>query len=252
MNFEKPKIIYKYCSLNAAESIIKTNTIKFSDPASFNDPFDCDVDLLEFKLPNKLDEHTIYELETIKGIFQNYLGFDDLIKKEGFIEKMYRKAQIEKVKGARVSCFSLIENNILMWSHYADKHKGICLEFDSDLTSHGFTNLAEEDISEGEVGYTEYEKTNYLSSNRIFAVSKIFLCKSNIWSYEKEFRLITLNKKPELQEFKKSFLKSVYFGLNMMPSEIKKFISLCSEYNYETLKFFKAEKINSSIEFKQL
>jgi hypothetical protein len=252
MNFEKPKIIYKYCSLNAAESIIKTNTIKFSDPASFNDPFDCDVDLLEFKLPNKLDEHTIYELETIKGMFQNYHGFDDLIKEEGFIEEMYRKAQIEKVKGARVSCFSLIENNILMWSHYADKHKGICLEFDSDLTSHGFTNLAEEDITEGEVGYTEYEKTNYLSSNRIFAVYKMFLCKSNAWSYEKEFRLITLNKKPELQEFKKSFLKSVYFGLNMTPSEIAKFISLCSECNYETLKFFKAEKINSSIEFKQL
>jgi hypothetical protein len=252
MNFKKPKIIYKYCSLSTAELIINTNSIKFSDPASFNDPFDCDVDLLEFNLPNKLDERTIHEIETIKGIFQNYTGFNDLIQEKGFIEKMYREAQIEKVKGARVSCFSLIKNNILMWSHYADKHKGICLEFDSDITSHGFTDLTEEDITEGEVGYTEYERINYLSSNRIFAVYKMLLCKSNTWSYEKEFRLITLKRKPELQKFKKSYLKSIYFGLNMTSSEIEKFISLCSEYNYEKLNFFKAEKKNSTIEFNPL
>ncbi|MBF8457170.1 DUF2971 domain-containing protein [Kaistella sp. G5-32] len=252
MNFDKPKILYKYSPLSTAELIIRSNSIKFSDPSTFNDPFDCDVNLLEFKLPDKLDEHTSYEIETIKLIFQNHPGFNELIQEEGFIEKMYKEAQIEKVKGARVSCFSLINNNILMWLHYADKHKGICLEFDSDLTSHGFTNLAEEDVTEGEVGYAEYEKINYLSSNRIFAVYKMLLCKSNTWSYEKEFRLITLNRKPELQKFKKSFLKSIYFGLNVTSSDIETFISLCSDYKYETLKFFKAEKRNLTIEFEQI
>src|SRR6516165_6791682 len=34
-------------------------------------------------------------------------------------------------------CFSKSWNNILMWSHYADKHRGICLGFDvaNDKTS---------------------------------------------------------------------------------------------------------------------
>lgn len=252
MNLEKPKIIYKYCPLNTAELIIKSNSIKFSDPASFNDPFDCDVDLLEFKLPNKLDEHIIREIEIIKNKFQHHSGFSDLIKEEDFIEKMYRGGQIEKVKSARVSCFSLINNNVLMWSHYADKHKGICLEFDSDLTSYGFTNLLEDDITVGPVGYTEYERINYLSSDRRFAVCKLFLCKFNTWSYEKEYRLITLNRKPELQKFKNSYLKSVYFGLNMTSLEIENFILLCSEFNYNMLSFFKAEKSGPNIVFNQM
>jgi len=252
MNFEKPKTIYKYCPLDTAELIIKSNSIKFSDPASFNDPFDCDVDLLEFKLQNKLDEQTVREIEIIKNMYQNYPGFHDLIQKEGFIEKMYKEGQIDKVKSARVSCFSLINNNVLMWSHYADKHKGICLEFDSDLTSYGFTNLLEDDITVGPVGYTEYERINYLSSDRRFAVCKLFLCKSSTWSYEKEYRLITLNRKPELQKFKNSYLKSVYFGLNITSLEIENFIILCSEYNYKMLSFFKAEKNGPKIIFNQI
>jgi len=34
-----------------------------------------------------------------------------------------------------VLCFSRRWNNILMWSHYADGHKGICLGFDGPMSS---------------------------------------------------------------------------------------------------------------------
>ena len=41
---------------------------------------------------------------------------------------------MEKVKETRnntlISCFSKSWNSTLMWSHYGDKHKGICVEFD--------------------------------------------------------------------------------------------------------------------------
>src|SRR5579864_957809 len=38
------------------------------------------------------------------------------------------KAEIVGMHGAL--CFSRSWNNILMWSHYGDRHKGICLGFD--------------------------------------------------------------------------------------------------------------------------
>jgi hypothetical protein len=38
--------------------------------------------------------------------------------------------RLESFESYGVSCFSESWNSILMWSHYADRHKGICLGFD--------------------------------------------------------------------------------------------------------------------------
>ena len=40
--------IYKYCSYDVGELIVSGQVLKFSNPSSFNDPFDCDINLLEF------------------------------------------------------------------------------------------------------------------------------------------------------------------------------------------------------------
>jgi hypothetical protein len=40
------------------------------------------------------------------------------------------KTQWESANQFIALCFSLSPNNILMWSHYGEKHKGLCLGFD--------------------------------------------------------------------------------------------------------------------------
>jgi len=40
------------------------------------------------------------------------------------------------LKNSHVTCFSETNDNLLMWSHYASKHMGICMEF--SLEHHGF------------------------------------------------------------------------------------------------------------------
>jgi hypothetical protein len=42
------------------------------------------------------------------------------------------------LKNSYVSCFSKTNNEFLMWSHYASKHSGICLEFSLDNSSFPF------------------------------------------------------------------------------------------------------------------
>ena len=37
------------------------------------------------------------------------------------------------LKNASVACFSESNSNFLMWSHYAGGHKGVCLEFDTEI-----------------------------------------------------------------------------------------------------------------------
>ena len=34
------------------------------------------------------------------------------------------------IKSIHVACFSETKESILMWSHYADNHKGFCVEYD--------------------------------------------------------------------------------------------------------------------------
>ena len=42
-----------------------------------------------------------------------------------------REEAIERTKkDALATCFSKRNDSILMWSHYADSHKGVCFEFD--------------------------------------------------------------------------------------------------------------------------
>jgi hypothetical protein len=36
---------------------------------------------------------------------------------------------IRDVDRAGVACFSALPDDLLMWAHYADKHRGVCLKF---------------------------------------------------------------------------------------------------------------------------
>jgi len=40
------------------------------------------------------------------------------------------RTELQSLEKYGVLCFSRSWNNVLMWSHYADRHKGICLGFD--------------------------------------------------------------------------------------------------------------------------
>ena len=54
------------------------------------------------------------------------------------IDEEIDKQIYEMKKKFRVACFT--ENNIfpLMWSHYADSHKGLCLEYDLTRLPKGY------------------------------------------------------------------------------------------------------------------
>ena len=249
---EAPKRIYKYVTFDIAKIIIKTRAIKFSRPNEFNDPFDCDIDLIDFNFTPDLSEKVQTEMEQLKEMFKASPGFSKLSRDNSFWERGYRETQIQKINSCRISCFSLLNNSILMWSHYANKHFGMALEFDNTISPR-FENLDDKkDVSEAEVGYSDYEKINYLSEDRKYAIYKLFLSKSISWAHEKEYRMILLGNKAELQKFNDKFLKAVYFGLRAKDNEIDDIISLCRLHGFIDLDFFKCKKDNLSINFTKL
>ncbi len=251
MIYQRPEKIFKYVSAEICETIIKNQTIKFSNPEDFNDAFDCDVERFSFKTPDTLNEHTIKEIQLLKQEFGHISEFNELIAEDGIWERMYKHAQIEKIKSARVSCFSLLHDNDAMWGLYANKHHGVCLEFDGALGESGFKNLNTSDVSEGLVGYDDDYNINYLQADRSYAVYKLFMCKKPVWSYEKEFRILTLGVKPEIQLFDTKFLTGIYFGIRSDIESIQVTKDLCQLNGFMSTKFYETKKVGSHLEFEE-
>lgn len=90
----------------------------------------------------------------------------------------------------RFYCLTPHPNLTLMWSHYAESHRGICLEFDATLLPFASAHAVEYFES-----YPAHDILEMPEEKR----HKILLAKSNDWSYEQEFRIIGLSDNDQLK-----------------------------------------------------
>ena len=125
--------VYKYLKFDeGATCILKHGTLKFTSPTDFNDPFDC---------RSTLDSDKAFDFYYGKYAdrFQQDHKYLSPAKRLNKIRSFERsiKAKIKNgvlidnlLSGIGVSCFTTDPENILMWSHYADHHRGFVIEFD--------------------------------------------------------------------------------------------------------------------------
>lgn len=104
-------------------------------------------------------------------------------------------------------------DNELMWAHYANSHKGFCIEYDIEKLqdSENYTF----DVNRMKIEYKNEPPIIGLDDiyNKDGFLIKMFGTKSKSWEYENEIRLIySTSKRKEYNPFA---LKSIYFGLNM-------------------------------------
>jgi hypothetical protein len=150
--------LYRYVRFDVHSlSILIEKKIWFPSAESLNDPFEFD-----FYCP---DMH-------INGIPIDRTSFEEAKR---------------AMNQMGVLSLSEINNNILMWSHYSDSHKGFCIEFErTDSNEFGNSDHCVP------VNYDENLleiKPLELADSKI--VTKILTKKSVLWTYEKEWRIIS-------------------------------------------------------------
>ena len=122
-----PATLYKYysdtdCCLNS----VKHNQMWYSAPCNFNDVFDCDI---------SIDDKKVFG-EALK-LFPDKRG----IRLGSNAWKNFRATMTQQLRALRsqfeelrhttgVSCLSESENSLLMWAHYANNHRGLCVAYD--------------------------------------------------------------------------------------------------------------------------
>jgi hypothetical protein len=221
-----PLTLYKYQSFDqyALINLIKRQ-LYFSKPANFNDPFDCNPPfeiVKDYRTEKNLKAfyEKIKKYEIAKsGLADSF--FDIQYMRDGKPNKRFErdfidspkhiKEQIEEKTG--VVCFSESVENFLLWSHYANKHKGFCLEFDTAtlLSSYAGSKLYE-------VKYVRASSPIRLHLSYLLksnALELLLTRKSHLWKYEKEWRMFCDTGGDKLYTYNPAALTKVYFGHNM-------------------------------------
>ena len=169
--------------------IFKSGTFWFSSPTGFNDPFDCKV----YPSKESAIKRTTDQLEK-KGIL-----LTDEEAKEIVTDKKVKEAVDKVMNGKGILCLTPHPDNILMWSHYADNHKGICLELDVRACPEFF-------VYPVKVAYA----AEYPTFNLGEETNSIYATKYKDWAYEDEIRI--LKDRVGKHEFAPRCLRSVILG----------------------------------------
>jgi hypothetical protein len=249
-----PAKLYKYEALTARTlQNLKSQIIYFGSPLGFNDPYDCALNP-SIQTPSDGD---------VEIVRQHYINRENLSpKRSGEIRAMstesLRQMLVRATQTATdqqiadflankgVSCFSEINDDLLMWSHYGGRYQGICLEF---------STLAEPFNKVRKVEYVDRPPSvgarSLLIDDSFDPVSTLFATKSKSWSYEREWRAFHRQAGTKFV-YASSALTGVYFGpdVELEPMEI---VCLILAGQNETVRLWKGQrsKTEFKVEFEQ-
>lgn len=245
--------LYRYFSIseNSIRSL-SDGYFWFSSYIDFNDPFECRFSFQEnYEIEEEMLERLVGCILGDPMLSpENREQFESLCsqgKKTEIVKILFSifKSSIEKsIKRNSdtdgICCFSrgsdIAGLNQLMWSHYANGLRGYCLVFDEDELNDSLIELNNlEDLYFLSVNYTNgfpiidlsayalhyYEIDEKIEIEHGDSLDDIFsnyaISKSEEWSYESEWRFISLRK--GVHRYKKDNLKKVLIGERMSETD---------------------------------
>lgn len=195
-----PRYLYKYYSnLEYAIDAIRNHRIHIEIPSGYNDVFDSarvvDESELDFVLYNNNSDMLVAkternykelvfsllsncscELTYIEDVCRYLLHGGvpcEVIKNIKF--RICNDLKNAQPNNNKIACFTCKNDSLLMWAHYGNHLKGVCLCFDTKKDSFLFSHAHK----------VEYTKFRNRDRNYNF-----YFYKASEWKYEKEWRLV--------------------------------------------------------------
>ncbi|MGR5136237.1 DUF2971 domain-containing protein [Vibrio jasicida] len=154
---------------------LSNGLIRLTQSECLNDPFEL---RLTDHTSSKLD-YSVTMTDGCKEIIHGSIGVTGVMSQLGVVSLTESK------------------DNLLMWSHYADSHKGIVIEFEINMSNPYDLFLLSDDISitsNATFDRVQYKKTRWLDEQCDTGYHDVLkhyiLTKSDEWIYEKEHRFV--------------------------------------------------------------
>ncbi len=220
MDCNFPKMLYKYKSINTPRDliylldIIDNHRLYMSKYSDFNDPLE--GNMYDFYFSEMIGHYAGASIPMAAG--KEYSVIDS--SKEQF----------------RILSLSEKNNDPLMWAHYTNQHKGVCLCYDFEVFKDEVIKIKYLDTRVQK----EIEDPSELSS----LIEESLLNKYYEWGYEGEWRVLRyLNDNNNCYYDTKNGLKAIIFGYDL-DSAISGYISSHLPRRVKKLKTYIANKSN--------
>ena len=245
-----PSRIYKYEALTAQTlRNVKGQVLYFGSPRGFNDPYDCaltphvkalsDAEVESIRryyltqVPLSPGQRSEFEAASVEGLRMMFFHSAHSVIKDARDEFLNKRG---------VTCFSEVNDDLLMWSHYGGRYKGVCLEFDTQVEPFDrikpvsyLPKLPEIDVA-----------SLLLEADDLNQVFELFCTKSKSWAYEREWRALHQVAGTNYI-YRADALTGVFFGPDIDDQSLE-IVCLVLAGQNETVKFYRG--FRSETEFK--
>lgn len=276
---------FKYASFQTAKQVIESKSFRWSSPTKFNDPFDHQAGfVLDFN-PDELAKLLTASIERIvfsdmiptinsdslfSSLALRFRSIRDRLSRDEFLQDMHKEsiefaaklhgnidqfnvAIQESLCHSRVFCVSERHDNVVMWSHYADEHRGVVFKLRC------IDEIGNRLLAARQVIYTDSFITFLSAEQYIKNITgehpikiaplcwNITLTKHIDWAYEKEWRVhIPILDEPPSDGYAiypedSRIFEAVYLGCRMEDKEVAMIVELIRRHLPET-KIFRGKK----------
>lgn len=259
-----PSELFKYTKVRNAKDLLYDNIMYLPQLSELNDPFEgsllCDEGKVgDFYANCKIDEFMGYIEEELNGEDYDENHFKNLGKLLLRFQSHDKLSEIRNIltDEVYVICLSGRKDITSLWAHYADNHRGICIEYDLVNTKTKlFKNLCfpieyldDYDLTK-DIKYS-FNKNSFDYNLKI----KPLLLKAKDWSYEEEWRIIFDDS--IISEYKENFYpyepyikflkpQKVYMGVDISEKDEKLIKNICK---IKEIPLFKAIKNKEEYKF---
>jgi hypothetical protein len=284
MSTTPPNKVYRYRRIDARTiDLLCYDQLYFADPTQFNDPFDCDPKIVSDSgsdalrailaklIERRIAAETLASLRNARVLGRKAEAYSNRSGKQGARQELKTisynstnpdydcseedaersllvsgiEREILKQYNRGVCCFSAVVNNILLWSHYADEHKGFCIGY-------SLARIPEPKLHKVVYGGSRSVKTSLIARALLenddeaqhLLDRDVLLRKAPSWRYECEWRLLS-DRGVHDSPLK---LKDVTFGLRC-PDALK--YAVINVLNRRTIKFFEMYELSATFTLKR-
>lgn len=245
-----PEAYYKYMNQITLRLLLRNKTIKFTNPLKFNDPMDSTVPELALNAKRlketmiSVAEKDYPELRAYRSDLKDHLSADERNWKKEIkvISNELLNSWSNIISHFRILSLTTKPDNLLMWSHYADEHRGVVVKFkrkpsfgspqkvnykDGHQSLNNAFNLMASIVVKMEAkGGFEDDHSDRFSDVTLKIMQNYFFMKMSEWRYENEYRIVypesnakvrKINSNLDVVEVNESDIESIIIGSSVSP-----------------------------------
>lgn len=222
-----PAILYKYRAFTGwTHEIFEKSELYFSRPRDFNDPFDSVVRFL-YKGNHCERKRFLRDWHSCSPRRQAIHSQKVMMRNGQDLKNIAQifRDEVEAIRGrVAVCCFTAEPKNVLMWAHYALKHTGFCLGFQ---TGSEFFRLARPITYKPKLNCLNVLKVAW--NELMTQTADAILTKAEDWDYEKEWRIIEFDGDPGPRQFPPEAVVRVILGCRISAPDRQRIEQWCAK-----------------------